>query len=229
MAPDKKRNLLEAFRTAGDGGAGPFAGPPPGARPAAERPPGLLRPRAGGRPIPAWVPLGATALIAFVLGIAVGRSTGRESGEALAAGPGEGGKAPAGALAGPSGAAAEPPAPAAPPGETARETPRQSPAADDPYAPLRDPRNLYTVLAATYGGGREDHARATQRLLADQGLPAFRPVKAQSYLEILVGAGPTRESLADVLRRVKEATDEQGTKGAFHDATIVKIDDHLRR
>jgi hypothetical protein len=94
---------------------------------------------------------------------------------------------------------------------------------------LQDPANVYTVLVVTYGDTQIDLARATQQLLGDMGLPVFPPVRNGNHLEILVGASPTTAGLQEIQRRVREATDWNGVRGAFRDAYAVRIEDHVRR
>ena len=100
MTP-RQRNLLEAFRDAGDSGgsgepssAGPFAAPPsppPSSGAESASPQGMLPSSADQgrvrRPLPGWIPLAFAAALIFVIGIVVGKNTGGAGNEVEAAGP----------------------------------------------------------------------------------------------------------------------------------------------
>ena len=231
----RQRNLLEAFRNAGQAGSsdessssGPFATPPPGRENAGGTP---RPPRGRGRSavLPPWLPVALLVGVAFVLGYALGRGT-KGGEEAEAAGrktPSESTTStdPAGIRPSTDGPGTTIPAapPSTDPGEDRPDT-----TAPKPTDPLRDPANRYTIQVVTYGGDQGDYARATQKLLADLELPVFPPVVRGSHLEILVGAAPTSGELTDLRDRIRELT-ANGRRRAFGDALIVRIDDHVDR
>lgn len=201
-----QKNLLEAFRS-----AGAVAGTPPPATPPAPKvqPPAPPPPTGaeGGREMPAWLPWLAPILLAFLLGVFVGRGSVGES--EVEAGGGDGTssmKEDGGGSAGP----------AAP--ENTNEVD------ESPTAALFDLVNQYTLVVATYGKDKVDYANAAYYELLDEGFQVFPPYRTGSHLLILVGATASQDGLEEFRRRVRALRD-----GAYEDAYVQRIDQLIDR
>ena len=224
--PDKKKNLLEAFRHAGDSGSSePFAPRPSGNDPPA---PTAYVPSAA----PAWLPWGIAVVVAFVLGLAVGRGS---VGEAEAGGSED--ADPAGTArerdgAGTGGTRGTNSGTGLIPRDGGRLSGRGT-GPEDPAARTRtaldDPANQYTLVAATYGKSRLEYAWRNVDYLKSKGLPVFDPVDQKRYIVVLVGAGPDRASLADLERRVQALDGPDGERRPYADAYPYRIDKLLDR
>lgn len=213
-----QKNLLEAFRNAGNAPKPAGAPPPPPPKSPVEKPPRPPRPPApaaeGGWRAPAWLPWVAGLGIAFVIGILLGRGSrdvskaaGSEEHADSAERTAEKDPTPIeGALGD------------APP-TRGEETPPSR------YASaLLDPANQYTVIAATYGRTRSDFAWATHDQMKDLGLPAFTPWQREKDILVLVGAAATKEELRDLEARLRRLDGWDGAKSAYADAYIDRID-----
>ena len=221
----KRKNLLEAFQDASNVPEEVELDPPPSEF-LKERGRALdasFGDRFASLSLPGWLPWAAAIGVAFVVGIAIGRASAGAAGEVQART--EGGEVAPGADREPA------PDPRAREGQ-AGERDSGAVAADGPAGlgedALRDPKNRYTVIAATYGRTREDLAWSTHEQLAEHGLPVFRPVVSGDNILILVGAAPTTKELADTESKLRELTSWDGSK-AFADAYAVRIDRYIEQ
>lgn len=96
---------------------------------------------------------------------------------------------------------------------------------------LRDPQNLYSVLAVTYVRTPRNQRWAQDYVshFAGQDLPVAPPQTVKDLIFVLVGASPTKEGLEELLARVQATPDVGGRPGPFAGAYIVPIDEHLAR
>jgi len=224
-----RKNLLEAFRRAGEStappnqtNAGPFAeereevveAEPRRQRHASDAARELRVPA-----MPAWLPWAAGIAFAFVLGIALGRGSGEES---VAAETGSArDEAPF------TSSLLDPPADLQ--GSRASEErsdasqPRAS-ARSGAVDALFDPANRYTVIACTYADSREDYAKATYDHLRDEGLPVFPPARRGRNILVLVGAAPRVDGLEGVLERLRGLPAWNGAADGYADAYAERID-----
>jgi hypothetical protein len=227
MSP-RKRNMLEAFRTAADPGAAPAepaaSRPPP--KPARAQPPPARLPASpiAFPALPRWLPWVAIVGVAFVIGLTIGLGRrGTASAAAPGADPRETEEAPL---------SAEPePSAAAPRGESAAAAPaRAEPQSADasPEAALRDPRNQYCVVVATYGASADGLAWATYDHLREAGLPVFPPLDVGNQIVVLAGAAPRSEDLAALEEKV-EGLARDGRPRVYADAYRSRIDKLIKR
>jgi hypothetical protein len=228
MSP-RKRDMLEAFRTAADPGAAP-------AEPAASQPPPKpARPQAPPARLPAspiafptlprWLPWVALVGVAFVIGLTIG--LGRR-GTASAAAPGDdqlqAQEPPASAEPEPSSAAPD----AGDPGSASpvRGPSQTGEAASE--AALYDPRNQYCVVVASYGASADGLAWATYDHLREARLPVFAPLDVGNQIVVLAGAAPRSEDLA-ALEETIQGLSRDGRPRAYADAYRRRIDAFIRR
>jgi len=167
-------------------------------------------------PFPAWLGWVGGIVVAFALGVLVGRtdepvdaaeSVTTESVEPTTVRPRGGGIVPANEGA-PS------------PDETLATRPAQS--------ALLDPANEYTVVVATYGGTMEDLAWATHDFLLGQGISAFSPYQVGDNIVVFAGAAPTKRELESLEQRIR-ALSRDGRRGVYSDAYTVEIDRYIGR
>jgi hypothetical protein len=186
MVPSRD-SMLEAFKDAkGERSSvgGPFVGTG-----GAERSPALSRARG-------FVVLVAAVGLAFVLGVAVGRST--ASPEALAAG----GDSTGGALDGLD--ASESP-------WISADDEKPAVAPTESVSPLLDPRNKYTIVAISYTRNNDALAYRTYDHLLAKGLQAFKPFSTRNgMIVVVVGAAPKESGLADSLSRLQRLSGPDG-------------------
>jgi hypothetical protein len=222
-----KKNLLEAFRSAG---TTPESGPPaprveprsPTPSPTPPVPSGPVSSGQGGLPQP---PRWLFAVVGLTLAFAFGFLTGRlGQGEARAGDPEVTGSAPE-----------DHPATlprerrvASVPAESEPVKPAQQPA--EPRleeSSLFDARNTHTIVVATYDRQAEDLALATYYHLRDARLPAFPPVISGKHLVVLVGAAPAYSDLEAEEQAVRalQRDGERPYQGAYR----VRIDSILSR
>ncbi len=188
----RRKNLLEAFQNASVSPSPPESAPAPAEAPVLE--PSLPR---GPIRLPGWVPWTLGVLVAFALGVAVGR---KSAGEARAEQAG-------GSRAGNPGQP-EPSPSRSPPRETPARSPQAAPAtpARIEESPLFDPANRYTVVVATYSQSNRDFAWATYQHLRDQKLPVFQPVVSGDLILVLAGAASSSAELESLERRIEGLT-----------------------
>lgn len=211
---DPKDSMLEAFRNAGSEGA-PAGGPFAPDAPAPSRAPANLAGEAG-----AWAGEGrgvllavAAVVVAFLLGLFLGRSAAGGADEVEAAQGDTGRAEPAELFLGtPSGSDPVARSSAPPAG------------VDGAVSPLYDPRNKYTIVAIAYGPSYEDLAWENYDHLSAAGLPAFTPfVAPNGKIVLVVGAAPLESELRDVQRRLQALDGPDGTPRAYADAYINPI------
>ncbi len=227
MSP-RKRNMLEAFRTAADPGAPrkdlPASRPAPKSPPPPKAPPPPRRARSLPA-LPSWLPWVALIGIAFVVGITIG--LGRRGVQASAEPREESSRAPApgGAPAGPKESPRRTPE---------RELPAQTLAPPYPRSPggtesaLYDARNQYSVVVATYASTAETLAWATYDHLREEGLPVFTPLEVGSKIVVLAGAAPRSDDLAK-LEQTLQGLSRDGRPHAYGDAYRSRIDSLIQR
>lgn len=218
----QRKNLLEAFRDAGkvptrepEPPAGPFA---LGDAPASAKPTKALRAPA----LPVWLPWSVGLVVVFALGFVLGRR-----GAPVAASTGA-----ARALEAAKESATRVPQvryepPRTPVAERGQETPAAGGGLADP-APLHDPANRYTIIAATYGASRQDLAWATHDLLRDAGLPVWPVAAHGERFLVLVGAAPQSKDLETTLRSLTGLRSWDDTL-AYADAYVERIDRLIER
>lgn len=210
-----RKNLLEAFRDAGnrpaqeaEPAAGPFA---------RSEAPAAPRARAARRmALPGWLPWACGVGLAFVLGLALGRS-----GASVAAAP----------------ETTREERPAVAPAERSAPAVREAPplagaapaAAPGGVAPLYDQANRYTIVVITYGASKQDFAWATHDLLLDKGYPVWPVAQRGSNYLVLVGAAPDAKALEPTLADLRRLASWDGTPAAFADAYVDRIDRIVER
>jgi hypothetical protein len=213
----RRKNLLEAFKSSSAPGAAPKVSPAP-AEASAPRPTLFDAPSAGqrvsGRPGVSASLAGFGLVLAFALGFLAGRTT--QSAHA------EEPKAPALEPARPVNQPRSFQSPPAP-----QFSPPNEPASLETSA-LADPKNLQTVVVASYTKTKSDLAWATYQHLKDANLPVFPPVETRNLLVVLAGAAPTSEELAKTLAGVR-ALARDGKKKDYEDAYCARIDTLIPR
>lgn len=222
-----KKNLLEAFRSAGSNPE-PSA-PAPRVEPRspipAPPPPPSSAGRAGlGMPQP---PRWLFAVVGLALAFAFGFLTGRlGQGEARAGDE----KAPD-ASAAPERSATPPPSERrvtpVPVGGAGVPVPKETPSERLEESSLFDTRNTHTIIVATYDRQAEDLAWATYNHLVDARLPAFPPVVSGKHLVVLVGAAGAYSDLESEEQAVRAL--ERGGERPYSGAYRVRIDSILTR
>jgi len=207
-----RKNLLEAFRHAG---SAPVEEPEPPAGPfaASAPPPEAEQKRALPAPaLPVWVPWAFGVVLAFVSGLAVGRST-----APVRAGEKDG-----------AGGAGDLPAEVRYEGSSRYDRPAESAAHPDGAATvpssLVDPANRYTIIVATYGPSRRDYADATRKYLHDAGFGVMPVAELNGNYIVLVGAAATVEGLRPTVDRLVRLDGWDGAPEAYADAYVEKID-----
>ena len=218
MSP-RRRNLLEAFQSAGKSPAEPslFREEPVRSEPA---PGGFSRARRLPEvPKPLLVAFGF--VISFALGYAI---AGRSPKEAKAV------------------ESAVPPAALAPRNEPRRfalpkagETPAQTPkpVAKAPAekrledSALFDPKNLWTVVVESYSNSNQDLAWATYEHLRSAGVAVFPPVASKNLVVVVVGAAPTSKELEKTEAAVRALL--RNGKKEYEDAYRARIDKLIPR
>ncbi|MAB81220.1 MAG: hypothetical protein CMJ89_17885 [Planctomycetes bacterium] len=253
MAASRK-NLLEAFRNAGDvPELGTGAPPPQEKKPAtgslfdniktrARRSPAPsaqeavpIEPRAAETPglfsgnIPPGLLFAAGAGVLVAVGIAIGRASGSDVAAAEAGGEGPQIENTQGERPGGPGRA-----PADEPRNMGTRGTRDTLDADRSHAsvkiedsPLFDTDNLYTIVVQTYTHSSADHAWATFEHLRAEGFSVFPPVVKDEFLLILVGAAPRSRELAPIEATLREL--ERDGESPYHDAYRVPIDNYIER
>ena len=106
-----------------------------------------------------------------------------------------------------------------------------APASQPPSAPVEaimDPRNKHTIIAATYGTGKQNLANDTVRHLESEGFAAWLVAKGNS-IYLLVEATPTVGELDGLLADIKKTAGPNGEARAFETAYVVNIDSYLQR
>ena len=227
----QRKNLLEAFRHAGSqpaqepDSAGPFAGGEPARPRGRSKRPKASSGASGAPAVPSWAPWVLGILVAFVVGLAVGRGTApvvadaaeRDSASAAdtsrwqAEPSSYGSERPNGG----SGAQAAPNASRASTGGRA---------AEDAKTRFLDTTNRYTIVGITYGRSRRDYADASCAHLRDQGFDVMPLVEYGDNYVVLIGAAPEVDDLRAVRERLTRAEGFDGSPAAYADAYIEQID-----
>lgn len=197
-------NMLEVFRQAGtsssepSGGAGgPFGGGSGGGAPGP--------PAGGGARGLVFV---GSVLIAFVLGVAVGRQL-FGSGETRAAEPEQSGRDWI---------------------EQERSESSGVPAQSEVGA-LYDPSLRWTVVVVTYGNTttQQEYAWNTYDHLVASGFEAYPPLSRGDKIVVLAGAAPESEQLTGLQVRIRALDGWDGKSGAFKTAYVEQIDNLIDR
>jgi len=248
MAGNKK-NLLEAFRNAGEVPL-PNDEPDEALQPLSAEEESLLAEEtrlqadlsSGGRrpwrnelpEMPVWLPWVAGGGLVLVVAIALGKGfTGGEDVNASEAGDAASERQaesppPAGIVP------ADPDrAPVRPASEsTPATTPATTPASGaEPVSALMDPANVWTVVVITYSqsaSGAEDLAWATHDHLRDEGIPVHTPVEIGSQIVVLAGAAPRSSDLADLRARI-EGLSRRGKANVYQGVYSERIDKFVKR
>ena len=165
--------------------------------------------------VPPAIAWGALIVLAFAVGVFVGRRTDRVVAATPVAEP-AGGDDGAESVARPAGLV---------PGTSSAAT--SDPPASSASA-LTDPRNEYTIVVATYGGTQEDLAFGTYDHLEAEGLPVHPPYRVGDKIVLLVGASPSSADLEELERRVRGLSRE-GRAGVYADAYRIQIDRYIQR
>ena len=225
----QRKNLLEAFKNAGDvpdlSGAAKPPPPPPPREPRERRPIKLPSLPSFAEEIPRGLLLAAGAGIIFALGVALGRASNKPT---EAAEPDSDGEAYSEAMDLPSG-------PGIVPARDFRDLGTRDPAASDEGgesesledSPLFDAANRYTVVVATYTTQNPDPAWATYLHLRSEGFAVFPPVAKNEHLMILVGAAPRSRDLEDTEERIRRL--RRGRSTPYDDAYRAPIDRYIER
>ena len=217
-------------------------GVPAAAVPPAPAPPPILAPPAARQAVPpllrggplldqlrAWRPTQAQRLIGLAILIALTFFfLGRASVGRVEAGAADPGGAPPAASPVPERAAGLALGGAqAPP----QSPPPAAPAADarlsEVERALEDPRNKYTVKLVEYTVGKDEHLVGnTFKYLRELGLPAAAVKRKNGRYYILLGAGPSRAALEDLLQKARTLTGPPpySKPNEFHDAYLESID-----
>lgn len=236
----QRKNLLEAFKNAGDVPDLSKAAPPPasppsrppsaaGAAPTRERKPLRERASLDLPSLPGEVPTGlflaAAAGLIFALGVFVGvRFSQPDVAEAGSEPDGPaalvGGISTGPGIVPPRDLGTRGPRAELPTLEEARQTPIEE-------SPLFDKENRYTVVVATYTTQNPDPAWGTYMHLRSEGLDVFPPVVKNEHLMILVGAAPRSRDLAATEERIRQLRREG--ENPYHDAYRAPIDRYIER
>jgi len=240
-----KKNLLEAFRNAGEVPLPQDEKHEEALRPLTADEERLLAEETrlqadltrGGRhswkselpPMPAWLLYVAGAGLLFVVAVAV---FGGGDGVAASDGdtPAAGGSGEAGREAG----SARPQADPAPRTEAfVPATPRPEQAAPPAQAtsPLTDRANAWTVVVVTYSrsaSGAEDLAWATHDHLLAQGIPVHPLVEVGKNIVVLAGAAPRSSDLEELIERIG-SLERDGRAHIYSGAYAERIDKFLDR
>lgn len=221
-----KKNLLEAFRSAGPTPEAPAPRVEPRSPvPAAPPPPTSAGRAALGMPQP---PRWLFAVVGLALAFAFGFLTGRLGRDEARAGDDGGTDTSAAPERTPAPVPRErrvAPVPAEAGGGV--PVPKDVPAERIEESSLFDPRNTHTIIVATYDRQAEDLAMATYHHLLDARLPAFPPVISGTHLVVLVGAAPSYSDLEAEEQAVR-ALERDGQR-PYSGAYRVRIDSILSR
>lgn len=240
------KHLLEAFQQTGalpSAGAAPSAAPRPAPTVAATprptaRPGGAALSNFGSGSLvpPGVITHGIVLCLGLVIGVLAGHYSQRgESSAAEKATPPIVEPRVAGSeLAGAELAGRATPPPAAAPGNSnagPAATQAPAPGASALDAQLRDKRNVYTLLAITYGNSTTNRelAQSTAAYLRTKDLPASDPVLRGKTLCVLVGAAATKAQLQALQTRLRDTLGPSGANRDFQTAYPVEIDTYIAR
>lgn len=228
------KHLLEAFQQtgalppAGGGAAAPRPGQPGAPAPLAPRPTARPGGAALSKPIvsPSLITHGIALCLGLLLGVLAGHFSRRGVSNAAEPStppivePRVAGSEFAGASGAPQNTAVNaPPVPQAPAAASALD------------AQLQDKRNVYTLLAITYGNStaNRDLAQSTAAYLRTKDLPASDPVLRGKTLCVLVGAAPTKAQLQAMQTKLRDTLGPSGANRDFQTAYPVEIDSYIAR